>query len=238
VSRRRWPLIALAAAGLVGLVGAVVGSAGDTAVPPPAQEAVRLGPAVGEPVAGYLAALPARLPPASAAPVPALVQLRAGLTTDQATSVLAGSGARTVSAVFRVPLPRVQAALRFERLTPVDLADPAAALRRQLALAQDSARRAAADAGRRLAGRQGELARYEAGALAGRCRCVLAVLVVADRAGLAGLAGRPGVRAVDAAPAGTEAGGVALSPLLPEQTTSAGPVPDDGPVPVSSGAPG
>jgi len=36
---------------------------------------------------------------------------------------------------------------------------------------------------------------------------------------------------VDAAPAGTSTTGVALAPLLPEQTEVADPVPDDGPVP-------
>jgi hypothetical protein len=237
MSRRRWLLVALAIA-VLGLVGAAVGLAPGGTAPPPSRDAVRLGPAVGEPVAGYLAGLPARLPAVGAGPVPALVQFRAELPADRVASVLAGTGARAVRAVFRVPLPRVQTALRFEGLTPVDLADPAAALGRQLAVAQDSAQRSAAAQGRRLAGRQGELARYEARALAGRCGCVLAVLVVADRAGLTGLAGHPEVRAVDAAPAGTEVGGVALVRLLPAQTALAGPVPDDGPIPVSSGAPG
>jgi hypothetical protein len=55
--------------------------------------------------------------------------------------------------------------------------------------------------------------------------------VVGDRAALSGLAGRPEVRAVDAAPEGTPPTGVALAPLLPEQTQLAAPVPDDGPVP-------
>jgi hypothetical protein len=45
------------------------------------------------------------------------------------------------------------------------------------------------------------------------------------------VAARPGVRAVDAAPKGTRVDGVALAPLLPEQTDVVAAVPDDGPVP-------
>ncbi|WFG42202.1 hypothetical protein [Pseudonocardia alni] len=63
------------------------------------------------------------------------------------------------------------------------------------------------------------------------CACVVALVVTADRAGLEALAARPGVRGVQAAPAGTGAPELALSPLLPEQTTTASPPPDDGPVP-------
>jgi hypothetical protein len=141
-------------------------------------------------------------------------------------------GTRPVTAVFRVPMPRVQTALRFQPLPPVDTADPAAAATRRLTLAQAAAHRAAQADAARLSGRPGRVAAAEAAALARPgCRCVLALQVVADRAGLTVLAGRPGVRAVDAAPAGTPDDGVALAPLLPEQTAVAGPVPDDGPLP-------
>ncbi|MDT7627133.1 MAG: hypothetical protein QOF99_8034, partial [Pseudonocardiales bacterium] len=154
------------------------------------------------------------------------------------------------TAVIRVPLPRVQTALRFEALPPVDLADPVLGAQRRLALAQQAAARdASAEAGR-LTGRAASVARYEAAVLGGGpsgaaggapsgaptpCRCVLAVLVVGDRAALSRLAEQPAVRAVDAAPAGTPTSGVALAPLLPEQTEAADPVPDDGPVPSSPG---
>ncbi|WP_181783622.1 hypothetical protein [Pseudonocardia pini] len=62
------------------------------------------------------------------------------------------------------------------------------------------------------------------------CACVVALVVEADRAGLDRLAASPGVRAVEAAPVGVTPAELALSPLLPEQTVAAGPVPDDGPV--------
>jgi hypothetical protein len=128
--------------------------------------------------------------------------------------------------VFRVPLPRVQTALRFVALE--DGVPAAAALDNARGRADQAA---AADAAR-LSGRPGAVAAAEASALADpACRCVLAVLVDGDRAGLAAVAARPGVRAVEAAPPGTV--DPALAPLLPEQTTRADPPPDDGPVPAA-----
>ncbi len=198
--------------------------------PPESVDAVRLGPESGTAVAAYLAALPARLPPPGAPEVPALVQFTSPMEAAGAATLVAG--ARSVTAVFRVPLERVQTALRFELLSPVDEPDPTTAVRRQLVLAQAAARRDAAADAARLTGRPARVAAAEAAALAARgCRCVLAVLVTADRSGLAALAARPGVRAVDAAPVDTPVTGVALSPLLPEQAGVVGPVPDDGPLP-------
>ena len=132
-----------------------------------------------------------------------------------------------MTAVFRVPLPRVQTALRFVELEPG--VPPATALDNARVRAE---RAAAADAG--LPGRPGAVAAAEAAAL-GRpdCRCVVALVVDGDRAGLAALAGRPPVRAVEAAPPGTAEAELALAPLLPGQTTRADPPPDDGPVPAA-----
>ncbi|WP_445189857.1 hypothetical protein ACTXG6_22985 [Pseudonocardia sp. Cha107L01] len=239
---------------------------------PASLDAVRLGPDPGAPVAAYLAGLPARWPAPGAPAVPALVQF--GTELDGASVARLLAGVTPATAVIRVPLPRVQTALRFEALPPVDLADPVLDAQRQLALAQQAAARdASAEAGR-LTGRAASVARYEAAVLGGGlggaaggapsgaapgapsgaapggpsgeaggaqsgapspCRCVLAVLVVGDRAALSRLAEQPAVRAVDAAPAGTPTSGVALAPLLPEQTQAADPVPDDGPVPSSTG---
>ncbi|MDT7643630.1 MAG: hypothetical protein QOC75_630 [Pseudonocardiales bacterium] len=239
---------------------------------PASLDAVRLGPDPGAPVAAYLAGLPARWPAPGAPAVPALVQF--GTELDGASVARLLAGVTPATAVIRVPLPRVQTALRFEALPPVDLADPVLGAQRQLALAQQAAARdASAEAGR-LTGRAASVARYEAAVLGGGlggaaggapsgaapgapsgaapggpsgeaggaqsgapspCRCVLAVLVVGDRAALSRLAEQPTVRAVDAAPAGTPTSGVALAPLLPEQTEAADPVPDDGPVPSSPG---
>jgi hypothetical protein len=238
-ARRRylWALAVL----LVTLVGVawVAGHQSMRGAPAGAKslDAERLGPEAGQPVAEYLAALPARLPAPGMPPVPALVQFTAGLDAPAAAALIAAgpapgtTGPAPVTAVLRVPLPRVQTALRFQPLAPVTDPDPVAALRRRLALAQAAAQRVATTDAARLTGRRAQVAAAEAAALgAPGCRCVLAVLVRADRAGLDGLAARPGIRAVDAAPEGTPDDGVALAPLLPEQAAVAGPVPDDGPV--------
>lgn len=244
--RLRWSRLArwarrvalVAVAGLLGLAllgflrdGPLRGLIGPDR-PARSTDAVRLGPEPGQPVSAYLAGLPARLPPPGGPAVPALVQFAQPLDAPAVPRLVAG--ARLASAVFRVPLPRVQTALRFQPLPPVDLPDPVAADARRLALGQVAAAREAESAARRLTGRSGEVARYEAGALAAAapCRCALAVLVVGDRTALEAVAARPGVRAVDAAPADTPVTAVALAPLLPEQTTTASPLPDDGPVPV------
>ena len=229
-----------------------VGSRFDPPAPRPAAGAVRLGPEPGEAVADYVARLPAELP-APGTPVLALVQFGAELTTEGAMALLGGApgpdGAApvtaaavpvtavpvtavpvtAVSAVFHVPLPRVQTALRFVAL------DPGPPLPAALGTARERAWFAAdADAARR-AGRPADVAATEAAALADpACRCVLAVVVRADRAGLELLAARPGVRAVHAAPAGADPVELALSPLLPSQVERADPVPDDGPVPAAA----
>lgn len=200
--------------------------------PPPAPPAgsVRLGPEPGEPVADYLGRLPGELP-APGVPVLALAQFGAEETAEGAVGLLGAAGVpEAVSLVFHVPLPRVQTALRF---VPLPGAAPTAG---GFAAAREQARFAAdADAVRR-SGRPAEVAAAEALALADpACRCLLAVVVRADRAGLEALAARPGVRAVHAAPAGVGPVELALSPLLPEQRDRADPVPDDGPVPPATG---
>jgi hypothetical protein len=189
----------------------------------PSAGSVRLGPEPGEDVAGYLARLPATLP-AGGVRAPALVQLANESTGPDALAAVAGTTPRT--AVFRVPLPRVQTALRF---VDVEQGVPVAAA---LVNARGRAEQAAAADAQRLTGRPGVVAAAEARALADpACRCVLALLVDGDRAALVAVAARAGVRAVEAAPPGTVA--PALAPLLPEQTARANPPPDDGLVPAA-----
>jgi tRNA(Ile2) C34 agmatinyltransferase TiaS len=190
----------------------------------PAPGSVRLGPEAGEDVAAYLARLPASLPP-DGARAPALVQLAAEVTAPDALAAVEGT--TPVTAVFRVPLPRVQTALRFVALEP---GVPAAT-------AMDSARvraQRAAAAEALQTGRPGAVAAVEAASLdSADCRCVVALVVDGDRAGLDAIAGRSAVRAVEAGPPGTTDGELALAPLLPEQTVRADPPPDDGPVPAA-----
>ena len=105
-------------AGCVLVALAVAWYAGSRFAPSPAAPAagtVRLGPEAGEDVAAYLARLPATLPPDSAR-APALVQLAAEATVPDALAAVAGT--TPLTAVFRVPLPRVQTALRFVALEP------------------------------------------------------------------------------------------------------------------------
>jgi hypothetical protein len=204
--------------------------------PPPSLDAVRLGPTPAQPVVDYLAGLPARLPAPGAPPVPALVEFAHPRDATEAVRLL--SGATPVTAVLRVPLARVQTALRFQPLPIVSAADPVAGEERRFALAWQAGGRAASAAVGRLDGRPARVAEYEAAQLAAvpPCHCLIAVLVTGDHAALSAVLARPGVRAVDAAPVGTPVTGVALAPLLPEQTAVAGPVPDDGPVPAVPGS--
>jgi hypothetical protein len=190
----------------------------------PALGSVRLGPEAGEDVAAYLARLPATLPPDEAR-APALVQLAAEATAQDALAAV--DGTTPVTAVFHVPLPRVQTALRFVALEP---GVPSATA---LDSARVRAQRAAA-AEALQAGRPGAVAAVEAASLDRvDCRCVVALVVDGDRAGLDAVAGRAAVRAVEAAPPGTTDGELALAPLLPEQAVRADPPPDDGPVPAA-----
>ena len=158
--------------------GAGRGAAGrlGPARPGPGRAGRRLpGPAAGR------AARP-RAPPSLA-----LVQFGGERTPAEAVAPVAGTP--PVTAVFRVPLPRVQTALRFEPLEPG--VPPELALGTARQRAQQAA---AADAGR-LTGRPREVAAAEAAALAEPAgRDVLALVVRADRAG-AGGAGRAPRRA-------------------------------------------
>jgi len=192
--------------------------------PPPAPlppaGSVHLGPEPGQDVAGYLASLPATRPPAGVV-APALVQFGPEQTPTAALAAVAG--ATPVTAVFRVEIPRVQTALRFEALEPGVPAATALDNARQRAAAA-----ASTDAGR-LTGRPQAVAAAEARDLAvAQCGCVLALVVDGDGAVLGQVADRAGVRALDAAPPGTTPRELALSPLLPGQTGRADPLPDDG----------
>jgi hypothetical protein len=184
---------------------------------------VRLGPEPGDEVSAYLAELPAQLPPPGVQTL-ALVQFGDELTAPEALAAVGGS--EVDEAVLRVPLTRVQTALRFEPLEPGVAPATALDTARQRAQMQ-----ATADAGR-LSGRPREVAAAEAAALADPgCRCVLALVVRSDRAGLQAVAAWSGVRAVEAAPPDATIRELALAPLLPEQTERVDPPPDDGPVP-------
>ena len=216
----RWAVLAV----LVAVLGVAVVVAGRPDEPLPVTGVQRLGPEADEPVADYLRRAGASLLATEPGSVWALVQLEGYLTAEGAAELV--QGVRLSRVVLRVPLPRVQTALIIRDLPgqrPVaELTD---ALR---SAAQD---RAAVAARERPGSRSATVAAAEATQLRSGCACVLALLVFGDSEALHAVAARPGVRAVHAALPDTPIQDVAISPLLPEQVDTAGPVPDDGPVP-------
>ncbi len=218
--RAWWAVLAV----LVAALGVAVVVAERPGEPLPVTGVQRLGPEAGEPVADYLRRASASLPATESRSVWALVQLDSYLTPGRAAEL--AQGVRLSRVVLRVPLPRVQTALITRDLPgqrPVaELTD---ALR---SAAQD---RAAVAARNVPGGRPATVAAAEAAQLRGGCACVLAFLVFGDGEALQAVAARPGVGAVHAALPDTSIQDVAISPLLPEQVDTAGPVADDGPVP-------
>ena len=218
--RARWAVLAVLVAAL-GVAAVVAGRLGQ---PLPVTGVQRLGPEAGEPVADYLRRAGASLPATKSGSVWALVQLDSYLTPERAAEL--AQGVRLSQVVLRVPLPRVQTALIIRDLPG----------QRPMAELTDALRSAAKDraavAARNVpGGRPAAVAAAEATQLRGGCACVLAFLVFGDGEALQTVAARPGVRAVHAALPDTSIQDVAISPLLPEQADTAGPVPDDGPVP-------
>ena len=218
-SRARWAVLAVLL--VVFGVAVVVAGQHDQPVHGGVQ---RLGPEVGEPVAGYLLRAGASLPERNSGQVWALVQLDRYLTPEPAAELT--QGVRLSRVVLRVPLPRVQTALITRDL-------PGQRPVTELAEAMRSAAQERFAASREtLTGRAAAVAAAEAAQLRGGCACVLALLVFGDGEALRAVADRPGVRAVHAAAPDTPLGDIAIAALLPEQVDRVGPVPDDGPVPL------
>jgi hypothetical protein len=182
----------------------------------------RLGPEAGEPVPDYLRRASASLPAGHSLHW-ALVQLDSYLTPDGAAELT--QGVRLSKVVFRVPLRRVQTALIIRDLPGQQPVAELARAQRLAAAERLAASRAAPDS------RRAAVAAAEAAQLDRGCACVLALLVFGDGDALRTVAARPHSRAVHAALPDTSIDDVAISPLLPEQTEVAGPVPDDGPAP-------
>ena len=149
----RGRLALLAACGVVAALVALytaVRTPAPTSGPPPGS--VRLGPEPGEAVAAYLPRAAATLPPAGTTAL-ALVQF-----ADERTVADAAAPGTAAEAVFRVDLPRVQTALRFQPLEPGV----------PVATALDSARQRAAAAATSDAGRLTDRPRAVATAEAAR----------------------------------------------------------------------
>lgn len=183
-----------------------------------------LGPGSAEPVQAYLARAAASVPSGDGSSW-ALVSPRAELTPVVAAT-LPGE-ARLARVVLRVPIERVQTAQ-----LPMDVVDQGGLAGELTAVEALGASRLQQSADAET-GRAAAVAQVSADRLRAGCACVLALLVRGSTEQLQTLATRPEVRAVQTAPGDTPPQRLALSPLLPEQTTVAAPVPDDGPVPGS-----
>ena len=216
-------VVALVTAWAAGSEG---GGAGAGGRPAGSTDAVRLGPESGESVDGYLGRVAAVRPGVGARRL-ALVTFGTYQDVRGAAATLAGVDARADQAVFRVPLPRVQTAVRRVPLDVRGGVDPVAALR----LAEAQAANRAGETARTTDGRARAIAAAESPRLAAGCACIVALVVDLDPGALPVLAARPGVRAVQVAPDGAREDALAVVPLLPEQVGTVGPVPDDGPVP-------
>jgi hypothetical protein len=179
----------------------------------------RLGPEAGEPVAAYLRRANASLPLDHSARW-ALVQPDSYLTPVRAAELT--QGVRVSKVVLRVPLPRLQTALITRDLPGQQPVAELTGAQQSAAVERLAASRTAPDS------RQAAVAAAEAAQLHQGCACVLALLVYGDGEALQLVAKRPGARAVQAALPNTSVEDLALSPLLPEQSDIAGPVPDDG----------
>ncbi|RVW00512.1 hypothetical protein [Rhodococcus spongiicola] len=216
---RRWSVVLAT----VVLAGVVVGLGVANPVPAARISTDRLGPDSGEQVSEYLdrahRTLEADPDADPEAEHWALVSLDTPIAPTQLVEV--AGDLRIAQVLFRVPLDRVQTPLE---TVPV-AANPTAVLRAPTVAA---ARQQASVVGD---DRQSRVMAYSAAQLAEGCACVVAATVRGSLEQLQNLAGRPGVRAVEALPADAVAGAFAVSPLLPTQTSSVLPGPDDGPVP-------
>jgi hypothetical protein len=216
--RARWAVLAVLFV-VFGVTIVVAGQRGE-----PVRSGVqRLGPEAGEPVEHYLLRARASLPAGTSGPVWALVQLDGYLTPEPAAEL--ARGVRLSRVILRVPLPRVQTALITRDLPGQRPVTELTEAMRSATQERLAAYRAAPG------GRRAAVAAAEATQLRSGCACVLALLVFGNGEALRRVAIHPGVRAVHAAASDTQLQDLAISPLLPEQLDTAGPVPDDGSVP-------
>jgi hypothetical protein len=219
----RWRASGVVLAVLAVVFSCTVWIAGQHDEPVPAG-VQRLGPEAGEPVVIYLRRASASLPAGHSARW-ALVQLDSYLTPGRAAEL--SQGVRISKVVLRVPLPRLQSALITRDLPGQQPVAELVSAQRSAAAERLAASRAASDS------RHVAVAAAEAAQLRQGCACVLALLVFGDGDALHVVAQRPAARVVQAALDHTSVEDLAIAPLLPEQSDIAGPVPDDGPVPVA-----
>lgn len=179
----------------------------------------RLGPDSGERVADYLARARVSLEGNDAAGHWALVAFSTGVDPGNLPESVAGL--RISNVIYHVPIDRVYTP---PITVPVPAGDAAAVgSSRAAAGALDNAQ-SSDDRTRRLAAVMA--ARLHAG-----CACAVDLVVRGRLDQLRALSTRPAIRSVEALPPDASAGAFAIVPLLPEQTDTVAPGPDDGPIP-------
>ncbi|AYF79175.1 hypothetical protein D7D52_19145 [Nocardia yunnanensis] len=206
-----------AAAALFAILIVVLG----WAVPPRAAiiSTDRLGPESGEPVADYLTRARKSLEGNDSAAHWALLSFDAGITADRIPEFT--GGLRISEVVYHVPVDRVA--------TPIITIGVPAGI--DTAVASVKAAAAQMESTATYDDRSGQVKALVAVRLRADCACAVGIVLAGPLTELRNLASHSGIRAVEALPADASAGVFAVSPLLPEQTVSASPSPDDGPVP-------
>lgn len=179
----------------------------------------RLGPESGEPVSGYLDRARESLRANDADCHWALLSFTSGITADRIPEYSAGLRISQVD--YHVAIDRVA--------TPITAIGVPAGDGVAVASVRSAAAKVAAE--QTYDDRSTRVKNLVAARLAAGCPCVVGIVLYGTLDQLRNLAARPGIRAVEALPADASAGVFAVSPLLPEQTESASPTPDDGPVP-------
>ncbi len=181
----------------------------------------RLGPDSGEAVADYLAAAHDSLRGDDVDEHWALVALTTGIVPADIPETVAGL--RVSQVIYHVPIDRVYT----PAITVPTPANDAAVI--------DSARAAAGvlDNSRSSDPRTTRIITVMAARLHAPCPCAVNLVVRGHLDQLRKLSGRHGIRTVQALPPDASAGAFAVMPLLPEQTDTAVPGPDDGPIPVN-----
>ncbi len=179
----------------------------------------RLGPDSGERVADYLARERVSLQGRDTGERWALVAFAAGVAPDDLPKSVAGL--RISNVIYHVPIDRVYT-------PPITVPVPAGD-----AAAIGSARAAAGalDTSQTSDDRTRRIATVMAARLRAGCPCAVDLVVRGRLDQLRALTACPGIRSVEALPPDAAADAFAVLPLLPEQTDTVAPGPDDGSVP-------
>ncbi|MQY21262.1 hypothetical protein [Nocardia macrotermitis] len=179
----------------------------------------RLGPDSGEPVADYLARARDSLRGDDSGEHWALVTLTAGIVPNDIPKTVAGL--RVSQVIYHVPINHVYT-------PPITVPTPADDT---AVIASARAAAGALDASESFDARTAQTTAVMAARLHIPCRCAVDLIIRGTLPELRTLTTHPNIRSVEALPPNASAGAFAIFPLLPEQTDTVTPGPDDGSVP-------